>query len=52
MPRHLEKDWKAVSSYGSGTKTSGVFRILKDIDNDNSCRDVVPLQWIMTAAGP
>ena len=27
----LEMDWMAVSSYGSGTKTSGVVRILKDV---------------------
>ena len=29
--RHLEMDWMAVSSYGSGTKSSGVVRILKDL---------------------
>ena len=27
-------DWMAVSSYGSGTKSSGVVRILKDLDGD------------------
>ena len=27
-------DWMAVSSYGSGTKSSGVVRILKDLDTD------------------
>ncbi len=27
MQRHLEMDWMAVSSYGSGTKSSGVVRI-------------------------
>jgi hypoxanthine phosphoribosyltransferase len=27
-------DWMAVSSYGSGTKSSGVVRILKDLDDD------------------
>ena len=27
----LEMDWMAVSSYGSGTKTSGVVRIVEDI---------------------
>ena len=32
--RHLEMDWMAVSSYGSGTKSSGVVRILKDLDTD------------------
>ncbi|MEN0103982.1 MAG: phosphoribosyltransferase family protein, partial [Curtobacterium sp.] len=34
--RHLtlqaKMDWMAVSSYGSGTKSSGVVRILKDLD--------------------
>jgi hypoxanthine phosphoribosyltransferase len=31
-------DWMAVSSYGSGTKSSGVVRILKDLDRDISGR--------------
>ena len=30
----VEMDWMAVSSYGSGTKSSGVVRILKDLDGD------------------
>jgi hypoxanthine phosphoribosyltransferase len=30
----LKMDWMAVSSYGSGTKSSGVVRILKDLDTD------------------
>ena len=30
----IEMDWMAVSSYGSGTKSSGVVRILKDLDTD------------------
>jgi len=34
MQRHVEMDWMAVSSYGSGTKSSGVVRILKDLDRD------------------
>ena len=29
---HCRMDWMAVSSYGSGTKSSGVVRILKDLD--------------------
>ena len=28
---HCEMDWMAVSSYGSGTQSSGVVRILKDL---------------------
>ena len=39
--RHVEMDWMAVSSYGSGTKSSGVVRILKDLDSDISGRDVI-----------
>ncbi|MCQ9368169.1 hypoxanthine phosphoribosyltransferase [Brevibacterium sp. 50QC2O2] len=31
---HITMDWMAVSSYGSGTKSSGVVRILKDLDTD------------------
>lgn len=30
----VEMDWMAVSSYGSSTKSSGVVRILKDLDAD------------------
>ena len=30
----LEFDFMAVSSYGAATKTSGVVRILKDLDHD------------------
>ena len=37
----LEMDWMAVSSYGSGTKSSGVVRILKDLDHDVDGRDVL-----------
>src|SRR4051794_14747631 len=39
--RHVEMDWMAISSYGSGTKSSGVVRILKDLDTDVSGRHVV-----------
>ncbi|OMH25438.1 hypoxanthine phosphoribosyltransferase [Tersicoccus phoenicis] len=31
---HVAMDWMAVSSYGSGTQSSGVVRILKDLDTD------------------
>ncbi len=30
----VQMDWMAISSYGSGTKSSGVVRILKDLDTD------------------
>jgi hypoxanthine phosphoribosyltransferase len=40
-------DWMAVSSYGSGTKSSGVVRILKDLDNDIHGRDVLIVEDIV-----
>ena len=45
--RHVEMDWMAVSSYGSGTKSSGVVRILKDLDTDISGRNVVMVDEII-----
>jgi hypoxanthine phosphoribosyltransferase len=45
--RHVEMDWMAVSSYGSGTKSSGVVRILKDLDSDISGRDVIIVDEII-----
>ena len=36
-----------VSSYGSGTKSSGVVRILKDLDGDISGRDVLVVEDII-----
>jgi hypoxanthine phosphoribosyltransferase len=54
-------DWMAVSSYGSGTKSSGVVRILKDLDTDIAGRDVLvvediidsglTLSWLLTNLG-
>ena len=41
MSIHLQMDWMAVSSYGSGTKSSGVVRILKDLDTDITGRHVL-----------
>ena len=32
LQRHVDMDWMAVSSYGAGTKSSGVVRILKDLE--------------------
>ena len=40
-------DWMAVSSYGSGTKSSGVVRILKDLDTDLTGRDVLIVEDII-----
>ena len=40
-------DWMAVSSYGSGTKSSGVVRILKDLDADITGRHVLVVEDIV-----
>jgi hypoxanthine phosphoribosyltransferase len=47
LGRHVEMDWMAVSSYGSGTKSSGVVRILKDLDSDISGRHVLIVDEII-----
>lgn len=44
-PVHM--DWMAVSSYGSGTKSSGVVRILKDLDADLTGRHVLIVEDII-----
>ena len=40
-------DWMAVSSYGSGTKSSGVVRILKDLDRDITGQHVLVVEDII-----
>ncbi|PPL19872.1 hypoxanthine phosphoribosyltransferase [Microterricola pindariensis] len=40
-------DWMAVSSYGSGTTSSGVVRILKDLDSDLTGRKVLIVEDII-----
>jgi len=47
LRRHVEMDWMAVSSYGAGTQSSGVVRILKDLDTDLSGRDVLIVEDII-----
>ncbi len=43
----VEFDFMAVSSYGSATKTSGVVRIVKDLDIDLTGRDVLVVEDII-----
>ena len=43
----IEMDWMAVSSYGSGTKSSGVVRIMKDLDRDITGRHVLVVEDIL-----
>jgi hypoxanthine phosphoribosyltransferase len=43
----VEFDFMAVSSYGSTTKTSGIVRIVKDLDLDLSNRDVILVEDIV-----
>ncbi|GAA1651962.1 hypoxanthine phosphoribosyltransferase [Georgenia ruanii] len=43
----VQMDWMAVSSYGSGTKSSGVVRILKDLDTDLHGRHVLIVEDII-----
>ena len=47
MQRHIDMDWMAVSSYGSGTKSSGVVRILKDLDRDITGRNILIIEDIV-----
>ena len=46
LNRHVEIDWMAVSSY-AGTKSSGVVRILKDLDTDLEGRHVLIVEDII-----
>ncbi len=43
----LNMDWMAVSSYGAGTKSSGVVRILKDLNEDVVGRNVLIVEDIL-----
>jgi hypoxanthine phosphoribosyltransferase len=43
----LEMDFMAISSYGNSTETSGVVRILKDLDTDIKGRDILIVEDII-----
>jgi hypoxanthine phosphoribosyltransferase len=43
----VEVDFMAVSSYGSSTKTSGIVRIVKDLDLDLTDRHVIVVEDIV-----
>jgi hypoxanthine phosphoribosyltransferase len=43
----VSMDWMAISSYGSGTTSSGVVRILKDLDADISGQHVLVVEDIV-----
>lgn len=47
MHSHVEMDWMAVSSYGAGTQSSGVVRILKDLSAELKGRDVIVVEDII-----
>lgn len=47
MSLPVTQDWMAVSSYGSGTVSSGVVRILKDLDADVKDRNVLIVEDII-----
>jgi hypoxanthine phosphoribosyltransferase len=47
LPGTVPVDWMAISSYGSGTKSSGVVRILKDLDADITGRHVLIVEDIV-----
>ena len=47
MRIHCEMDWMAVSSYGAGTQSSGVVRILKDLNTNLAGRHVILVEDII-----
>jgi hypoxanthine phosphoribosyltransferase len=44
---HCEIDFMAVSSYGNSTETSGVVRILKDLDSNIEGKDILVVEDIV-----
>ncbi|MEI2718197.1 MAG: hypoxanthine phosphoribosyltransferase [Candidatus Nanopelagicales bacterium] len=47
IPESVEMDFMAVSSYGYGTNSSGVVRILKDLDSNIEGRHVILVEDII-----
>lgn len=47
LRRDVEMDWMATSSYGSSTRSSGVVRIVKDLDTDIAGRHVLIVEDIV-----
>ena len=47
LPSSVPMDWMAVSSYGAGTKSSGVVQIRKDLDTDLHGRHVLIVEDII-----
>jgi hypoxanthine phosphoribosyltransferase len=47
LERPTRMEFMAVSSYGSGTQSSGVVRILKDLDSDIAGQDVLIVEDII-----
>jgi hypoxanthine phosphoribosyltransferase len=47
LTRHVEVDFMAVSSYGKSTHSSGVVRIVKDLDVDLTGRNVLIVEDII-----
>jgi hypoxanthine phosphoribosyltransferase len=47
LQRPVTMDWMAVSSYGHGTTSSGVVRILKDLDTDIAAKHVLIVEDII-----
>jgi hypoxanthine phosphoribosyltransferase len=47
LPLDIQMDWMAVSSYGTGTRSSGVVQIRKDLDVDLHGRHVLIVEDII-----
>ncbi|HWH25691.1 MAG TPA: hypoxanthine phosphoribosyltransferase [Pseudolysinimonas sp.] len=47
LRREIEMDWMATSSYGNGAKSSGVVRIVKDLDTNLAGRNVLIVEDIV-----